>query len=66
MNPRAFVDHLSALLTEQAETVARENGRSRDRTLDQYRYQAGFVAGLQQAAEAIMNEYKRLLADDDE
>ena len=65
MNPRAFVDHLSAMLATQSETIARENGKSRDRTLDQYRYQAGVSAGLQQAAEAIMAEYKRLLSEDD-
>lgn len=66
MNPSALVDYLSAKLNEQSEIVARENGRSRDRTLDQYRYQAGVAYGFQQASEAIINEYKRLLADDDE
>jgi hypothetical protein len=66
MNPRALVEYLAAKLNDNADTAARENGSSRDRTLDQYRYQAGIVAGLRQAATAIEDEYKRLLNDDDE
>jgi hypothetical protein len=65
MNPRAFIDHLAAMLNTQADTTARENGSSRDRTVDQYRYQAGVVAGLRQAATAIEAEYKRLRDDDE-
>lgn len=64
MTPRDFVNHLSSRLIESADTTARENGSSRDRTLDQYRYQAGVVAGLRMAALMIDEEFKRLLQDD--
>jgi hypothetical protein len=66
VNPHALVEYLAAQLNDKADIAARENGASRDRTLDQYRYQAGVVAGLRQAAIAIEDEYKRLLSDDDE
>jgi hypothetical protein len=66
MNPRAFIDHMTALLDEQAVTYARENGSSRDRTIDQYRYISGEVSGLRKAAQMLRDEYKRLLSDDDE
>jgi hypothetical protein len=66
VTPRAFIDHMTAMLNAKADSVAAENGSSRDRTIDQYRYQAGVVAGLRQAATAIEDEYKRLLSDDDE
>lgn len=65
MSLRAYTDHLAILLTQQADAIARENGASRDRTLDQYRYQSGIAAGLRQAAAAIEDELKRMLADDD-
>jgi hypothetical protein len=65
MTPRDFIDHLAAMLNDSADTTARENGMSRDRSLDQYRYQAGVVAGLRQAAIAIEDEYKRLRDDDE-
>ena len=66
MTPRAFIDHMAAMLNAKADSAAAENGASRDRTLDQYRYHAGVVAGMRRAANELEDEFKRLLNDNDE
>ena len=65
MTPRDFIKAVIVKVTDQADMLAKDNGACRDRTIDQYRYQAGVVAGLRMSALMIDEEYKRLLQDAD-
>lgn len=63
---RALIEQLKAAVLSASDEKANANGASRDRSLDAYRFEAGVVTGLRQAATLIEDTYKRLLTDDDE
>lgn len=65
MTTRDLISHMIELLDHQATILAKDNGSSRDRTLDQYRYVSGEVSGLRRAALIIENELKKMLDEDD-
>ena len=49
MNVSEFCSMLRATLSENADRTARDNGASRGRSLEEYRFNSGIVAGLKQA-----------------
>lgn len=63
---RYFRDRTKALILEKLQSVATENGVSRDRSFDQYRYHAGKCAGLSEAVALLDETFKKLTQEDDE
>jgi hypothetical protein len=66
MTATEFLRLATVRLNERANELAVANGTSRDRTLDELRYQAGTVAGLLLALAEITDVYRHAADEDDQ